>query len=253
MIAILSPSKTLRDTSIPKEDKTLPLFPEETAQLMTKLKSLSKPKIKKLMSISDNLTKLNYQRYKDFDTKFETKNGEPAIYSFLGDVFQGLEAEDFSKTDLDFAESHLYILSGLYGLLKPSTVIQPYRLEMGTKLKSGRKNNLYEFWNEKLTKEINESLANHKDKTLVNLASNEYSKAIHFNNIDGNVLEINFKEWRDEQWKFISFNAKKARGMMAKYMIKNQLTERQDLKGFDYDGYAFNEDLSSAWEWYFTR
>src|SRR5680860_26386 len=242
MIIILSPSKTLRDEKIKHPNPTPPLFPEETGQLMRKLQRLTKSELKKLMSISDNLTELNYERYKKFDDDFDHEIGEPAIYTFKGDVFVGLDVESWSKKDLKYAEPRLFTLSGLYGVVKPSTLVQPYRLEMGTSLKVGRKDNLYKFWNDKLTDKINAALKKQNDPFLVNLASNEYSKALDFNKIKGEIIEINFREWRNEEWTFISFNTKKARGMMARYIIKNQIEEKEHIKGFDLDGYEFNEE-----------
>lgn len=205
------------------------------------------------MDISDNLTELNYDRYKKFDYNFEDGIGEPAIYTFKGDVFLGLEAETWNEADLKYAEPRLFILSGLYGVLKPSTIVQPYRLEMGTKLKVGRNENLYTFWANDLTEQINKAMKKTHSTYLINLASNEYSKALDFNKIEGEVIEVNFREWRNEKWTFISFNAKKARGMMARYIVKNKIEELEHLQGFDLDGYGFNEELSTERELFFTK
>lgn len=253
MIIILSPSKTLRDEKVEHPNPTPPLFAEETGQLMRKLQRLTKSELKNLMSISDNLTELNYERYKNFDDDFEGDKGEPAIYTFKGDVFVGLDAESWNKKDLKYAEQRLYTLSGLYGLLQPSTLVQPYRLEMGTSLKVGRNNNLYEFWGDALTNKINSALSQEDHPFLVNLASNEYSKALDFKKIQGEIIEVHFREWRNEKWTFISFNAKKARGTMARYIIKNQIEEKELLKGFDLDGYGYSEELSSEHELFFTK
>lgn len=253
MIIILSPSKTLRDEEIKHPHPTKPLFPDKTGKLMRKLERLTKSELKDLMSISDNLTNLNYGRYKDFDDNFDHKAGEPAIYTFKGDVFLGLQAESWNTKDLEYAEPRLFILSGLYGVLKPSTLVQPYRLEMGTSLPVGRNKNLYGFWDDTLTEQINTALEKEHSPFLVNLASNEYSKALDFKGIKGKIIEVHFREWRNEKWTFISFNAKKARGMMARYIIQNQIEKKEHLKGFDLDGYGYSEELSSEWELFFTK
>lgn len=253
MIILLSPSKTLRNETIAHPSPSQPLFPEKTKKLMNKLQRLTKAELKNLMSISDNLTDLNYQRYKEFNPDFEAQSGEPAIFTFQGDVFQGLKAETLNAEDLKYAEPRLYILSGLYGLLHPGTLVQPYRLEMGTNLKSGKNKNLYEFWGNDLTQQINKTMKEENSNILVNLASQEYSKAIDLDSINGETVELSFREWRNEKWTFVSFNAKKARGSMARYIIRNRINRKEDLKGFDTDQYAFNEELSSENNLFFTR
>lgn len=253
MIIILSPSKTLRPEKVNHPHPTLPVFSEKTQQLMKTLSKLSRTELKKLMKISDNLTELNYDRFRSFNTDLTVPLGEPAIFTFQGDVFQGLKAEDWTQDDLKYAESRLFILSGLYGLLKPSTLVQPYRLEMGTALKTNKAKNLYEFWGSDLTDRINQALTHQKNNTLVNLASQEYSKAIRMDSVEGKILNINFREWRNEKWTFISFNAKKARGTMARFIIRERIEDLEDLKGFNLDGYAFSEELSSEQELFFTK
>ncbi|GAA5220921.1 peroxide stress protein YaaA [Membranihabitans marinus] len=253
MIILLSPSKSLNENPESALPLTRPLFEEKTSQIARKLKTLSKPKIKALMSISDKLTVLNHQRFQSFNTDFAAEIGSAAIHTFNGDVFLGLQAQDFNTDDLLFAEDHLFILSGLYGLLKPSTQIQPYRLEMGSKLKVGRKENLYAFWDSTITEAINDAVAKQDKPVVINLASQEYSKAVQLKDITSPVLEIQFREWRNEKWQFVSFNAKKARGLMARYIIKNKLTEPEDLKGFDWEDYHYNRELSSDNQWFFTK
>lgn len=253
MIILLSPSKTLRKEKIEHPHPTNPIFPEKSKYLMNHLKNTSRSEIKKLMKISDNLTDLNYDRFQEFETDFSKKLGEPAIFTFKGDVFQGLEAENWSEEDLEYAESRLFILSGLYGLLRPSTLVQPYRLEMGTALPTENAKNLYEFWDNQLTDQIKKELSQQQNKFIVNLASQEYSKAIHFQNIKAPQFIVHFREWRNEKWTFISFNAKKARGTMARYIIQNRIEETDGLKGFNLDGYAYNEELSSDKELFFTK
>jgi len=220
---------------------------------MNQLKNTSRQEIKKLMKISDNLTDLNYDRFQEFETDFSKNSGEPAIYTFKGDVFQGLEAENWSEKDLAYAESRLFILSGLYGLLRPSTLVQPYRLEMGTALSTKKAKTLYEFWGSDLTELINKELSHQQNKILINLASQEYSKAIQFQDIEATQIIVHFREWRNEKWTFISFNAKKARGTMARFIIQERIKDTEGLKGFDLDGYAYNEELSSDKELFFTK
>lgn len=253
MIILLSPSKTLRKEKIKHPHPTKPIFPEKSRTLMNQLKNTSRQEIKKLMKISDNLTDLNYDRFQEFETDFSKNSGEPAIYTFKGDVFQGLEAENWSEKDLAYAESRLFILSGLYGLLRPSTLVQPYRLEMGTALSTKKAKTLYEFWGSDLTELINKELSHQQNKILINLASQEYSKAIQFQDIEATQIIVHFREWRNEKWTFISFNAKKARGTMARFIIQERIKDTEGLKGFDLDGYAYNEELSSDKELFFTK
>ena len=252
MIIILSPSKTLRTEKIEHPAPTPPVFPEMTGKLMRKLSRLSKPELQKLMDISDKLTELNYRRFQNFDPEFESNSGEPAIYTYQGDVFVGLDAPSWSADELEYAESRLVILSGLYGILHPSTRVQPYRLEMGAPLKFGRRN-LYKFWGDTLTSYVKTILQKQSDKILLNLASQEYSDALDFSELGGTIIDVHFREWRNDQWKFISFNSKKARGTMARYVIQNQIENREDLQKFDLDGYAFNDELSTELELFFTK
>lgn len=253
MIIILSPAKTLRSDKIDHPHPTMPLFPDKTEKLMKALKRLSKADLKKLMKISDKLVDLNYTRNKAFETDFSAEKGEPAIFTFMGDVYQGLEADQWSKDDLKYAENRLFILSGLYGLLQPSTLVQPYRLEMGTALKSGKNENLYEFWDDDLTDTLNRIIKKENHEVFINLASKEYSKAVNLDKIEARTIEIQFREWRNGKWTFISFNAKKARGLMAQYIIRQRIVKAEELKGFDMDDYHFNEELSSEEEFFFTK
>ena len=182
-----------------------------------------------------------------------TANARPAIFAFKGDVYQGLDAQTLAARDVNFAQKHLRVLSGLHGLLQPLDLIQPYRLEMGTRLTTRRGSNLYQFWGDKITDSINQALAQQTSKVLVNLASNEYYQVIQPERIEGRILTINFKELRDGKYRFVSFSAKKARGLMARYMIDKRIIRPNQLRQFDVDGYAFNEALSSDDEWIFTR
>lgn len=252
MIAILSPSKTLRTEKIDHPAPTPPLFPEMTEKLMRKLMRLSKPKLKKLMGMSDKLTEVNYRRFQNFDLDLTSASGEPAIFAYQGDVFVGLDAASWSAGDLEYAESRLLIMSGLYGILHPSTLVQPYRLEMGGQLKVDRKS-LYKFWGDTLTEYIRDILQNQDHKILLNLASNEYSDTLDFSQLDGTIVDVHFREWREDQWKFISYNSKKARGTMARYVIQNQVDKLEELQKFDLDGYVYNDELSTEVELFFTK
>lgn len=256
MIHILSPAKSLDfDSKLPTEDFSLPPFLDDSEKLINKLRKSSKKKLRALMSISEDLAQLNADRYQSWEGKQElSKESRQAIFAFKGDVYQGLQAlEELSSTDVDYAQSHLLILSGLYGVLKPKDVIEPYRLEMGTKLKVGRKDDLYSFWGDKLTAQINQALKQHEDKVLINLASNEYFKAIDSKKVEGKIIHPEFKDAKNGQYKFITFYGKKARGLMSRYLIQNRISKLEDIKGFDLEGYRYNAELSKAEKPVFTR
>jgi len=252
MIILLSPSKTLDfDHNIMGESE--PSFIQDTITLNKSLKKYSKKKLGALMNISDKLASLNYQRNQDFQEEFTEENSRAAMYAFKGDVYVGLQAQEFKKKDVTYANKHLRILSGLYGLLKPMDKIQPYRLEMGTSLKVGRKKNLYEFWGNKIAEELQESLSKHKNKSIINLASNEYFKAVKLDELKDQIIEVGFKEYRDGKLKFVSFNAKKARGLMSQYIIKNRISTLEGIKAFNLEDYAYDESLSTDNHLMFTR
>lgn len=253
MITLLSPAKTLDYSEDGKYGHTMPRMIDETIKLVDVLKKKNSKKLQDLMSISKNIADLNVERYQNFSHDFSEENSKPAVLAFKGDVYLGLEAETLTKEEIDFAQDHVRILSGLYGLLRPLDLMQPYRLEMGTTLKTRRGSNLYQFWKDRITDLLNEDLEAHENKTIVNLASNEYFKAINKKKLNGEILDINFKEERDGTLKFISFNGKKARGMMTKYLIQNKIDTVEDLKGFDTEGYYFSVDHSSDKEWLFIR
>lgn len=253
MIILLSPAKTLDFSSSEMTTHTNPRLLADSEKLIKVLKKKSVKDIKKLMSVSDNLATLNVERYQEFSTPFSLENAKQAALAFKGDVYTGLEADSFDEADWAFAQDHLRILSGLYGLLKPLDLMQAYRLEMGTKLKIRRKNNLYEFWDERITKLLNEDVAALDKEVIVNLASNEYFKSVKTKTLKGTLYNIDFKEWRGDKYKVISFNAKKARGVMAKLIVQHRLTEVEDLKGLDVNGYIFNEDLSKEQHFCFTK
>ncbi len=253
MIILLSPAKSLDFEPVADVDRTQPRFKKDTFELAEIMKEQSSSDLKKLMSISDKLADLNRDRYKQFSKSFTKKNSKQAMFAFTGDVYQGLEASSFTEKQLEYAQDHVRMLSGLYGILRPFDVIQPYRLEMGTKLKTERGKNLYEFWGDKLTKSINKDLKATDSKAIINLASNEYFKSLDKDKLKGDLYEIDFRELRDDKYKFISFSAKKARGFMTQYIVKKKLKNPEKIKGFDLEGYMFNEELSSERHWTFTR
>lgn len=253
MLIVLSPAKTLDFSPTPIISSDAPKFRKETSELIGILKKLKTSNLMKLMSIKEKLGELNYQRYQSFSSKYTKHNAKVSILAFKGDVYLGLEAETFDEGDLAFAQDRLRILSGLYGILKPMDKIQPYRLEMGTKLKNAKGKNLYDFWGDKITKNINRDMAKQQERILVNLASNEYFKAVQKKNIKGEILDIDFKEYKNGELKFISFTAKKARGLMSQYIIKNKIEEKEQLKGFNYEDYYFEASLSSESKYTFVR
>jgi hypothetical protein len=254
MLALLSPSKTL-DFDAPALDvpTTKPVLLSEGAQLAEILKQKSAGDIKKLMAVSDKLAELNYKRFQEFNPKFTEKNAKAAISVFKGDVYDGMAAEDFSKKELEFAQSHIRILSGLYGVLRPLDLMQAYRLEMGTKLSNSRGKDLYAFWGERVTQEINKSLENQKDKSIINLASQEYFKAVQPKQLSGELLTIHFKEEKGGQLKVVAFFAKRARGMMARFITKESVQHTEKLKEFKEGGYAYNAAASDEKNWVFSR
>lgn len=252
MITVLSPAKSL-DFESPAQTKKSSelLFKDETNRLIKKLKKLSSKKIGDLMSISPALSDLNYNRYQNFSDTFTQENAKQAILAFTGDVYRGLDAGSFNEKELSFAQDHVRILSGLYGLIKPLDLIQPYRLEMGTKLDVTPKiKNLYAFWDDKITSQLNKEL---NGELLVNLASNEYFKAIQPKKLKSDILTIDFKDYKNGEYKTIMTYAKLARGYMTNYIIKNGIDDIESIKGFDYEGYVFNNQLSKDLNWVFTR
>ena len=255
MLAILSPAKTLDfDSPLTTDQHSAPEFTKESTALIKTLRQLEPSDIGSLMGISDKLAVLNHNRYAHWSAKFDDASGARAsLLAFKGDVYLGLDAQTLSKRDFTWAQKRLRVLSGLYGLLRPLDRIHPYRLEMGTALINTAGKDLYEFWGGKVTQALNETLAGQRSKVLINLASNEYYKVVQTQNIDGRIVTINFKEWRRDAYRFVSFSAKKARGLMARYMIDQRAERADDLKAFDVEGYAFNEELSSRDEWIFTR
>jgi len=253
MILVISPSKTMVFEGRQYHGFSQPVLLNQSRQLVEELKKLSPRQVGKLMSVSDKLAQLNWQRYQDFTTPFDLDNAKQALLAFKGDVYSGLDAEIFSDADLTFAQDHVRILSGLYGILKPLDLMQAYRLEMGIKLSIGRSKNLYEFWNNRVTETLNDDMKVQKYPVLVNLASDEYFKVIHPKILKTPVLKISFKENKNGTYKVIAIHAKRARGLMAKYVVKNRIQNTEDLKSFDSNGYAFNKASSSNEELVFCR
>lgn len=252
MKIVISPAKSLNfEKELPTETFSQASFLKEARQVHQVLKQKSPKELSELMAISDKLADLNWQRNQDWKTPFTTKNARPAVYAFDGDVYTGLDAYSIPPGKLESLQDKLRILSGLYGLLKPLDLIQPYRLEMGTKLLFGERKNLYEFWKETVTKALNKELK--KDELFINLASNEYFSAVDVKALKVPVITPDFKDYKDGKLKMISFFAKKARGMMVRYIIDTNAQTIDDLKGFNYDGYQFDANLSKGNHLVFTR
>ncbi len=254
MILVISPAKTLDfNTDSTTQHYTQPCFIDDAEILIDQLKQLSPSEVSSLMSISDKLGTLNSNRFIEWMTPFTPSNSKQAILAFKGDVYEGMAANNFTDDDFNWANQHLRILSGLYGLLKPLDLIQAYRLEMGTRFENQRGKNLYEFWGNTITNQINQELVHQKTPTLINLASNEYFKSIKPALLTAEVITPVFKDWKNDKYKIISFYAKKARGMMSAYIIKNRLETPSDIKQFNTAGYAFSAEQSTEKEWVFLR
>jgi len=252
MKIVISPAKSLDfETKVPTTNYTEGIFLNEAEKLNSVLKKKSPKKLSALMSISPKLGELNWQRNQDWSLPFTSENAKQAVFAFKGDVYIGLDAYTLSSEKIKQLQNKLRILSGQYGLLKPLDLIQPYRLEMGTKLKVGRKDNLYQYWGDKITKELNTELTD--DEVFVNLASNEYFKVVKPKLLKVPVITPVFKDYKNGKLKIISFFAKKARGLMVRYIIDNNIENIEDLKGFNYEGYAFDLNLSTEKELVFTR
>lgn len=240
MKVVVSPAKSLdQESKLPTHRGTQPKFVEQAAKINRKLARMTKQEIADLMSISDKLADLNYTRYQEFQEEHNKKNSRPAAYLFAGDVYTGLDAYTIKEDKIDLLQDTLRILSGMYGILRPLDLIQPYRLEMGTKLSIEKNDNLYEVWQEKVTQTLNDELK--EGELFVNLASNEYFKAVNTDKLKAEVISPVFKDFKNGKLKIISFYAKKARGLMSRYIIDTNAKNLDDLKGFDYDGYAYSE------------
>lgn len=252
MKIVISPAKSLDlESSLPTQKHTEACFLKEAERLNKILKKKSRKQLSNLMSISDSLADLNYQRNQEWELPFTTENARPSIYTFSGQVFQGLDAFTLPEDKIDTLQNTLRILSGQYGLLKPLDLIQPYRLEMGTKLPIGKNKNLYEFWQKKITTQLNDELED--DELFVNLASNEYYKAVDSKALKVPVITPVFKDFKNGKYKTIMTYAKLARGYMTRYIIEKDAKTLDDLKGFNYEGYGYSEELSNGNELVFTR
>ena len=253
MIIVISPSKTLDFSPNAFHTHTLPRQLEQSQELINTAKQLNPEELSKLMKISDKLSQLNWQRYQDFQQPFTLNNAKQALLAFKGDVYAGIDSDNYNEDDFSFAQQHLRILSGLYGALRPLDLIQPYRLEMGARLQNAHGKNLYEFWNTQVTELLNQDLKTGTPPILINLASNEYFKVIKPKLLKANILTLAFKENKAGVFKTIGIHAKRARGLMTDFIIKNRLTEIEQVKQFNAENYAFNEALSSDKEWVFSR
>ena len=254
MLTVISPAKSLDyETALTTQKNSQPEFLEHSEQLIDQLRELTPPDIESLMKISQKLADLNYGRFLNWQRPFTNDNARPCIFAFKGDVYQGIDILSFNEQELDFCQDNLRILSGLYGLLKPLDLMQAYRLEMGTRFSNSRGTNLYQFWDTLITEALNKELASQQSDILINLASNEYFKSIKPKKLNATIITPNFKDWKNGQYKIISFYAKKARGMMAAYIMKNGITNPEQLKDFDIGGYYFSPEQSSDTDWIFLR
>ncbi len=254
MLMVISPAKTLDYTSpLATTEFTQPRFLEQSSQLIAVLRQLAPNELAELMKLSDKLAGLNVARFTEWQPDFNLDNARQAILAFKGDVYTGLDAQSLSAEDFDYAQQHLRILSGLYGVLRPLDLMQPYRLEMGTKLDNPKGKNLYEFWGERLTQSLNQCLAEQKSKVLLNLASNEYFKAVKPKQLDGTLINVDFKDFKNDQYKIISFYAKKARGIMARYVIQHKIDSVEALKDFTEQGYYYSAEQSKPDHLVFLR
>jgi cytoplasmic iron level regulating protein YaaA (DUF328/UPF0246 family) len=254
MIITLSPSKG-QDFETPGLTKkySRPADLKDSELLIRELRKIKAAELQELMDVSSNIADLNVGRYQAFRTPFTTKNARQAIFAFKGDVYSGIDIEHFTAEDFDYAQDHLRILSGLYGCLRPLDLIQPYRLEMKTKLKNPRGDNLYQFWGENITNSLNKALAKQQEPVLVNLASNEYFKSVKPKLLDGELLNINFKETKNGKTRVVAIFAKRARGMLADYIIRNRIESPAGIKKFRQQGYRFSKELSDDKQWTFER
>ena len=254
MLMLLSPAKTLDyETPATTNSFSIPDYLGKSSELVKVLKQKSFLDLMELMQVSQKIAELNVERFNQWKLPFSTENAKQAVLAFKGDVYSGLDASALSENRLAYTQSHLRILSGLYGLLRPLDLMQPYRLEMGLKLTTKKGENLYQFWGEKITDALNVLLAKQDEPVLINLASIEYFKSVQKKNLDGRLITPHFKDWKNGKYKMISFFAKKARGLMVRYAIDHNIQKAEVLQNFDYDGYHFNLELSRADKWVFSR
>ncbi|MGD1889124.1 MAG: peroxide stress protein YaaA [Cyclobacteriaceae bacterium] len=257
MLTILSPSKTqdFSDNSVNVKDlpTSQPVLLNESQKLVKELRKKSVTDIEQLMSVSEKIATLNHERYQHFSVPFTEDNARQALLAFKGDVYTDIAVDEYSELEFAFAQDHLRIISGLYGLLRPLDLMQPYRLEMKTPLTNSRGDNLYKFWGDRITEQLNAALQNQDTPVLVNLASNEYFKSIDTRQLTGEVVTPVFKEHKDGKYKVVAIYAKRARGKMANFIIRNAIDQPEQLKTFTDGGYEFSDSLSSEKEWVFIR
>lgn len=254
MLAIVSPAKKLDFEPLDRQlARTEPEFSHDALDLVKSAQKLSRGELQRLMKLSDNLTDLNYQRFKGYSPKPSPDQVKQAVLAFAGDTYTGLDAATLGDEDLNYAQDHLRILSGLYGLLRPLDMIQPYRLEMGSRLSNTRGADLYDFWDDQLAEHIDEIVAGHSASVVVNVASNEYFKATRAKTLKARVITPVFKEIKNGEARVLGLFAKRARGSMARYLIQNRVEDPEGLKSFDTGGYAYRDELSDEDNWVFTR
>ena len=254
MIIVISPAKSLHDhCPIHFEKHTEIDFFPEAEKIVSVMKKKKPAQLAKLMDISPKLAELNFQRFQAWSPAFTPENSWQSVLMFNGDVYQGLKAETFTESEFEIAQQKLRILSGVYGLLKPLDLIQPYRLEMGTNIAVARKKNLYDFWKTKITAKLNDELSVNNQKILINLASNEYFSAIDTKKLKARIITPSFKENKNGKYQMVSFFAKRARGLMSRFIIQNNISDPEEIKAFDWEGYYFNNQLSGENDWVFAR
>jgi len=254
MLTVISPAKTLDyDTPPVTQRHTLPQYLDDSQELIEQLRELSPAQIAELMHLSDKLAGLNAARFGSWTPDFTPANAKQALLAFKGDVYTGLDAESLGEDDFSYAQDHLRMLSGLYGLLRPLDLMQPYRLEMGTKLANARGKDLYAFWGTRISEWLNQALADQGDDVLLNLASNEYFSAVKKNALKARVIDVDFKDLKNGQYKIISFYAKKARGMMSRFVIQQRVNDPEQLKRFDAQGYYYSAEQSKPDHLVFLR
>lgn len=254
MISVLSPAKSMNEHPESLDYAyTQPRFLDDSEKLAKKMKRYSRKGLMDLMKISQDLAEVNRQRFDEWNVEHNPDVASPSIYTFTGEVYQGFNAATLSEKNLDFAVDHIRTLSGLYGLLRPSDLIRPYRLEMGKSVAVGRTKNLYQFWGSKIAEAINRDAADHSEKALINLASNEYFKAVDQKSLEMPIYNMHFKDLKNGEYKMIQFYGKRARGLMARFIVDNEIDRVEDLKAFNYENYGYNAKLSNDRDWVFTR
>lgn len=254
MLLVISPAKTLDYLSkVTIKTYTIPDYLEDSQLLINRARRYSVLDLAELMQVSRQIAELNFQRFESWKVPFTTRNARQALLAFKGDVYTGLDVDSFTSADLKYAQSHLRILSGLYGLLRPLDLMQPYRMEMGRRIDTERGRNLYQFWHGRITEGLNKQLKRLKTGYLVNLASQEYFKSIDSGHLNAEIITPEFRDWKNGQYKMIGVYAKKARGQLSRFIIQNRMTVPESIKSFSADGYRFNPEISTDGKWVFTR